>query len=100
MHIKASRSPSGDLPSHLWGPVRRNVLKRDEFQCQGCGRPQPERPGAPGRLEVHHIIPLYKGGEPYEMSNLVALCPGCHKLEHSRLPPAMWAKLRDELRDQ
>lgn len=35
------------------------------------------RCGGTGRLAVHHIIPVSKGGDR-SLRNLVPLCPGCH----------------------
>lgn len=35
--------------------------------------------------EVHHIIPLSAGGEPYDFSNLRSLCRSCHLKEHHRI---------------
>jgi len=29
-------------------------------------------------LEVHHIVPLAKGGAEFELSNLTTLCRDCH----------------------
>ena len=83
------RSPSARLSSAKWARVRRRILDRDGWRCRGCDRP--------GKLQVHHITPLYKGGEPYAPENLVALCPTCHRIEHS-YPPTLWTEFRDKLR--
>lgn len=32
-------------------------------------------------LEAHHIVPLAEDG-PDELSNMVALCPNCHRKMH------------------
>lgn len=53
-----------------WAYVRWRVLERDGWRCVKCGKA--------GRLEVDHTIPLHHGGAPYSMSNLQALCRGCH----------------------
>ena len=31
-----------------------------------------------GRLEVDHLVPLEKGGQPYAMENLGSKCRPCH----------------------
>ena len=50
----------------------RAVLDRDGWRCRKCGRP--------GRLEVDHVVPLHKGGDPFDMDNLQALCGvPCHR---------------------
>lgn len=33
------------------------------------------------RLEVDHIMPIYKGGSPFERANLQAICYCCHKIK-------------------
>ena len=53
-----------------WQYTRRRALNRDGWRCRKCGRP--------GRLEVHHIVPLHQGGAGYDLSNLETLCRGCH----------------------
>ena len=43
----------------------------DGWRCCECGRA--------GRLEVDHIQPLHRGGAPYALENLQALCAfPCH----------------------
>lgn len=65
--------------------VTRYALKRSGGTCDLCSAQAPflkenEEP----YLEVHHIIPLSKGGTD-SPDNVVALCPNCHrKLHHSK----------------
>ena len=50
---------------------KREVLRRDEFTCQYCGRQ--------GRhLTIDHIIPRHRGG-PHTWHNLVAACTMCNR---------------------
>lgn len=57
---------------------RKQVLKRDEYTCQMCGRK--ENTGF-GRLEVHHIKSWHKYPElRWEVSNGITLCHKCHRL--------------------
>ena len=63
------------LNRHRWERLRVQVFKRDGYRCRKCG-------GA-GALEVDHITAQYRGGDPYDMSNLQTLCRGCH-IEKSR----------------
>ena len=50
-------------------------------KCQLCGiTPFLTRTGKP-YLEAHHVIPLAEGGAD-ELSNMVALCPNCHRKMH------------------
>jgi len=58
--------------------VRYNLLLENDFKCQICG--------SGGRLsnlilEVHHIIPVSKGGSD-ERDNLQVLCVVCHDIIH------------------
>jgi 5-methylcytosine-specific restriction protein A len=50
--------------------LRELIKARDRQQCQRCG--------SRDRLDVHHRVPLHLGGDPYDPSNLEALCPRCH----------------------
>jgi len=51
--------------------------------CDECLNPAPFARKKNGRpyLEVHHVVPLSKGGED-TISNAVALCPNCHRKAH------------------
>ena len=49
--------------------LRKRVLERDNGRCIKCGRSY--------KLEVHHIIPVYRGGLDEEW-NLITLCKKCH----------------------
>jgi hypothetical protein len=52
-------------------------------KCQDCGQFAPfiNKATKEPFLEVHHIVPLSKGGED-NMDNVVALCPNCHRKRH------------------
>ncbi len=91
---KAHRS----LDRRRWAYLRRLVLQRDGYRCQQCGKA--------GRLEVDHVVPLDRGGDPYDPANLQALCRGCHvgktaRENRTRRPvrpeEAAWLQLVDEL---
>ena len=60
------------LNRRRWQHVRLQVLGRDNWRCQNCGRY--------GR-EVDHVTPLEQGGAAYDLANLQTLCGGrggCH----------------------
>ena len=59
-----------------WQRIRRSAFERDGFRCRACGRP--------GRLEAHHVRPLERGGDPYDLANIETLCRGCHIDRHRR----------------
>ena len=58
------------LKRRRWAHTRRRTLDLGGWRCSSCG--------AAGRLEVDHLKPLSKGGQPWEASNLQVLCRGCH----------------------
>lgn len=55
--------------------VRSSVMARDNWTCDCCGR-------RGGRLEVHHICPLYARGTN-DVTNLITVCAECHDRIHS-----------------
>lgn len=57
---------------------RKNLLKRDEFRCQYCGRS--DRP-----LTLDHILPKSRGGEE-SWENLITACRPCNSIKGDRTP--------------
>lgn len=55
-----------------WLKLRFNVLKRDNFTCQYCGRSAPNV-----SLVVDHIFPFSKGGKN-TIENLRTACSDCN----------------------
>lgn len=53
--------------------TRFEVLKRDKFTCQYCGRQAPDV-----ILEIDHIVPVSKGGDN-SILNLVTSCRDCNR---------------------
>ena len=73
---KLSRTDTGEqslYQSTRWRKLRAQKLQENPF-CEPCQRA--------GRITaatiVHHRVPLKRGGDPYEWSNLESICPGCH----------------------
>ena len=64
---------------------RRNILKRDEHQCQYC-----LRKSIP--MTIDHIIPKEKKG-PDSWENLVACCHNCNRRKSNRTPEGAEMKL-------
>lgn len=56
--------------------TKREVLRRDNFTCQYCGRQTPY-------LTIDHIVPRHLGGE-HTWKNLVAACPSCNHRKGGR----------------
>ena len=59
-----------------WRNLRREVLKRDNYQCQQCGATAEE---SEFPLEIHHVSPP-KGNRElfFDINNCVTLCKFCH----------------------
>ena len=53
------------LNARRWRAVRRAALRRSGYRS--------ELSGLAGRLEVDHIVPLHRGGDPYDLSNVQVL---------------------------
>lgn len=61
-----------------WDRIRQQVLDRDGHLCRACGVPELIQP-----LHVHHVQPFRTFttlDAANALSNLVTLCPACHKL--------------------
>ena len=65
--------------------TRRNILKRDGYRCQYCGKT-----GVP--LTVDHVIPKSRGGED-SWENLVCACIKCNNKKGDRTPEEAGMKL-------
>lgn len=61
------------LDSAEWIRSRKESLSRDGHQCVNCG--------AQTNLEVHHVVPLSRGGTN-KPTNLVTVCRSCHAGSH------------------
>jgi hypothetical protein len=58
------------------------VYERDEFKCQNCGK-MGTNTATSRSLHCHHIVPVNTNPSLiFEMSNLITLCPKCHKQAH------------------
>ena len=64
---------------------RKNVLKRDKFQCQYCGTLKPP-------LTIDHVFPRNRGGRD-TWENLVCACPECNSKKGNRTPEEVHMKL-------
>lgn len=59
-----------------WAALRRRVFDRDGWRCRKCGKA--------GRLECDHVVPVERGGAPWDMGNIQTLCRGCHIDKHRK----------------
>jgi len=56
--------------------TKREVLRRDEYTCQYCGKKGTS-------LTIDHVIPRHLGGN-HSWENLVAACPACNHRKGGR----------------
>jgi len=85
--------------------LERNAAVRNAFfnahptaNCDVCGRDtHQEYPWVDRVLDIHHVLPLCSGtrssGEGTTLTDLVAVCPTCHRAVHRYY--AKWMKERD-----
>jgi 5-methylcytosine-specific restriction endonuclease McrA len=64
---------------------KRNVLKRDGFQCQYCGTRS-------GPMTVDHVVPRTRGGRD-TWENMVCACLKCNNRKGDRTPEQAGTKL-------
>ena len=57
---------------------KREVLRRDDYTCQYCGRRS-------YHLTIDHIVPRHAGGA-HSWTNLVAACSACNRRKGGRTP--------------
>ncbi|MDU8946113.1 HNH endonuclease [Ovoidimarina sediminis] len=61
-----------------WRRLRWQILKRDNFTCQDCGK-------MGDRLDVDHIVPVRDAPEKsFDPANLQSLCRECHSAKTRR----------------
>jgi 5-methylcytosine-specific restriction endonuclease McrA len=68
------------IPHQTRALSRKNILIRDRYTCQFCGRTLPA-----SDLTLDHVIPRSRGGHT-DWDNLVACCHRCNNLKGDRLP--------------
>jgi 5-methylcytosine-specific restriction endonuclease McrA len=70
-----SKKASSPLAEDEHLALRRQVLRRDRWRCQGCG--------STSNLEIHHQQFRSHGGLDV-LDNLITLCRSCHEVTHQR----------------
>ena len=68
--------------------LRRHALQLHGYDCMACGFNFERFYGYIGKhfIEVHHVIPLTKGGKrkTNPSTDLIVLCANCHRMVHRR----------------
>lgn len=57
---------------------KREILRRDNYTCQYCGRRS-------RHLTIDHVIPKYRNGQ-HTWQNVVAACAQCNRVKGGRNP--------------
>lgn len=73
MNKSLSKTPPSRLDPEIYRYLHRQILERDGWRCQTCGRMT--------NLEVHHQQPRSHSGSDEE-HNLITLCADCHAQVH------------------
>lgn len=75
-----------------WSQFRNAIIERDHNRCWSCGVTD----SCEVYLEVHHIIPLHKGGAEFDPENCITLCEKCHRKKHRKrfLEPSLHSKMK------
>ena len=74
-------SVNGFTKKDGWWEIRAKVWKRDGGRCRVLIAGKPCNKAA---QEVHHIVPLSRGGTT-SMANLICICKECHNKRHAHL---------------
>ena len=64
-HVKLSTAEA-----NRYKKIRQTLLDKAGWRCALCEQA--------GRLELHHIRPIYKGGSFWDVKNMQVLCRKCH----------------------
>lgn len=62
-------------------PTKRNVIIRDQYTCQYCGKSSKDK----AKLTVDHVVPKSRGGDS-SWTNLVAACDRCNCVKGNKTP--------------
>lgn len=76
------------IPYQTRALSRKNILLRDRYTCQFCGRVLPA-----SELTLDHVVPRSRGGHT-DWDNLVACCHSCNNRKGDRLPDEVGLKLQ------
>ncbi len=73
--MNAPKQARQRLPRAAYDELKLQILKRDGWRCQHCGRRD--------QLQIHHLVRRSKSGADCE-ENLIVLCCECHERVHAR----------------
>lgn len=68
---------------YYYSKIRQQVLDRDEYTCQRCGKI------STSSFHIHHILKRKEGGSDC-LDNLITVCPPCHKIVDTKEYNPSW----------
>lgn len=79
--------------------ARRACIEHHGTICKCCSHDMSKIYGeiAQGVIEVHHVKPIAEIGKGYQVdpiTDLVPLCPNCHRVIHKKSPPFTIEEIR------
>lgn len=75
--IVRAKYVGGSVYSDAWRAMAAEILERDKYTCQVCGRHKKVLNALGLQLQVDHIKPKARGGTDSKL-NLRATCEPCH----------------------
>lgn len=71
----------------VWEAVRKRAIQSKDPVCAICGKPiDMEAPAqSPLACEVDHIVPISRGGPPYDIDNLQLVHMKCNRQKGNKL---------------
>lgn len=85
---KTRRLPDGSRwEKPVWEAVRKRAIASKDPVCALCGKPidMTLKAGDPMSCEVDHIIPISRGGAPYDIDNTQLTHKRCNVQKSNRL---------------
>lgn len=76
------------IPHRSFAVNKENVLRRDSYECQYCGKRLTNATGT-----IDHVVPTSRGGK-HHWANVVAACRTCNCTKDNKLPDEAGLKLR------
>lgn len=70
-----STQPGDPRKTSRWQRIRKQLLAENDI-CWLCGHP--------GADSIDHVVPIRRGGEPFELSNLRPAHFGCNSRKRDR----------------
>lgn len=80
--------PDGSvMDDKVWQRVRKRAIASKDPVCALCGNPidMEAPPYSPLACEVDHIIPVSRGGAPYDIDNLQLTHSKCNRQKSNRI---------------